>query len=63
MVLTELLLDDLQNLLLVKLLGETLNCSQSLTSITLCNPGQHDVAPYLRRHRLARENSPRAETV
>lgn len=33
---TELLLDDLQNLLLVKLLGKTLNSSQSLTTIALC---------------------------
>ena len=33
--LTKLLLDDLENLLLVKLLGETLNSGQSLTSITL----------------------------
>ena len=30
---TELLLDDLQDLLLVKLLGKTLNSSQSLTTI------------------------------
>lgn len=36
MSLTELLLDDLKNLLLVKFLGETLNSGQSLTSITLC---------------------------
>jgi hypothetical protein len=35
--LTEFLLDDLENLLLVKLLGETLNSGQSLTSITLLN--------------------------
>ena len=34
--LTELLLDDLQNLLLVKLLGKTLNSGQSLTTIALC---------------------------
>lgn len=34
---TELLLDDLQNLLLVKLLWKTLNCSQSLTTIALCS--------------------------
>lgn len=32
---TELLLDDLQNLLLVKLLGETLDSGQSLTTISL----------------------------
>jgi hypothetical protein len=32
---TELLLDDLQDLLLVKLLGKTLNSSQSLTTIAL----------------------------
>lgn len=32
---TELLLDDLQNLLLVKLLGKTLNSGQSLTTIAL----------------------------
>ena len=33
---TELLLDNLQNLLLVKLLGETLDGSQGLSSISLC---------------------------
>ena len=33
---TELLLNDLQNLLLVKLLGETLDGSQGLSSISLC---------------------------
>lgn len=35
---SELLLDDLQNLLLVKLLGKTLNSGQSLTTIALLNP-------------------------
>jgi hypothetical protein len=35
---SELLLDDLQDLLLVKLLGKTLNSSQSLTTIALLNP-------------------------
>lgn len=34
--LTELLLDDLEDLLLVKLLGQSLNCSQSFTTIALC---------------------------
>jgi len=34
----ELLLDDLENFLLVKLLGETLNSGQSLTTIALLNP-------------------------
>lgn len=34
---TELLLDDLQNLLLVKLLWKTLNSGQSLTTIALCS--------------------------
>lgn len=34
----ELLLDDLQNLLLVKLLWKTLNSGQSLTTIALLNP-------------------------
>lgn len=34
---SELLLDDLQNLLLVKLLGQTLNGSQSLAAIALLN--------------------------
>lgn len=34
---SELLLDDLENLLLVKLLGQTLNGSQSLTAIALLN--------------------------
>jgi hypothetical protein len=33
----ELLLDDFEDLLLVKLLGETLDCSQGLASIALCN--------------------------
>jgi hypothetical protein len=33
---TELLLDDLKNLLLVELLGQTLNSGQSLTTIALC---------------------------
>lgn len=32
----KLLLDDLENLLLVKLLGQTLNGGQSLATITLC---------------------------
>ena len=31
----ELLLDHLENLLLIELLGESLNCSQSLTTISL----------------------------
>lgn len=34
---TEFLLDDLEDLLLVKLLGKTLDRSQGLTSIALCN--------------------------
>jgi hypothetical protein len=34
---SELLLDDLENLLLVEFLGQTLNSGQSLTSITLLN--------------------------
>ena len=39
---TELLLDDLENLLLVKLLWKTLNSGQSLTTIALCSIyGQH----------------------
>ena len=33
---TKLLLDDLENLLLVKFLWKTLDSGQSLTSITLC---------------------------
>jgi len=33
----ELLLDDLEDLLLVELLGETLDCSQGLASIALCD--------------------------
>jgi hypothetical protein len=33
---TELLLDDLEDFLLVKLLGQTLNSRQSLTTIALC---------------------------
>ena len=33
---TELLLDDLENLLLIELLGEALNSSQGLTTIALC---------------------------
>lgn len=36
MQLTELLLDDLENLLLVKLLGKTLDSGQSLTTIAFC---------------------------
>jgi hypothetical protein len=32
----ELLLDDLEDLLLVKLLGQTLDCSQGFTTIALC---------------------------
>lgn len=35
--LTELLLDDLEDLLLVELLGQSLNRSQSLTTIALCD--------------------------
>jgi hypothetical protein len=35
---SELLLDDLQNLFLVKFLGKTLNSGQSLTTIALLNP-------------------------
>jgi hypothetical protein len=34
---TKLLLDDLEDFLLVKLLGKTLNSGQSLTTIALCN--------------------------
>jgi len=34
---SELLLNDLQNLLLVELLGETLDSGQSLTTISLCD--------------------------
>ena len=33
---TELFLDDLENLLLIELLGKALNGSQSLTTIALC---------------------------
>jgi hypothetical protein len=33
---TELLLDDLEDLLLIKFLGETLDSRQSLTTIALC---------------------------
>lgn len=33
---TELLLDNLENLLLVEFLGETLDSGQSLTTIALC---------------------------
>ena len=33
---TELLLDDLENLLLIELFGEALNSSQGLTTIALC---------------------------
>lgn len=33
---TEFLLDDLENLLLVKLLGKTLNSGQSLATIAFC---------------------------
>jgi hypothetical protein len=32
----ELLLDDLEDLLLVKLLGQTLDCSQGFATIALC---------------------------
>jgi len=35
---SELLLDDLENLLLVELLGKTLNSGQSLATIALLNP-------------------------
>jgi hypothetical protein len=35
---SEFLLDDLENLLLVELLGKTLNSGQSLTTIALLNP-------------------------
>jgi len=34
---SKLLLDDLENLLLIKLLGQALNCGQSLTTIALLN--------------------------
>lgn len=33
----KLLLDNLQDLLLIKLLGKSLNCSQGLTTITFCS--------------------------
>lgn len=33
---TEFLLDDLENLLLVELLGQTLNSGQSLATIAFC---------------------------
>lgn len=36
---TKLLLDDLENLFLVKLLRKTLNSGQSLSTITLCIRG------------------------
>lgn len=47
---TELLLDDLENLLLVKLLGQTLNSGQSLATIAFCceTSGQY-VTPFKRR--------------
>jgi len=34
---SEFLLDDLENLLLIKFLGKTLDCRQSLTTIALCS--------------------------
>ena len=34
--LTELLFDHLQDLFLVELLGQTLDCGQGLTTITFC---------------------------
>jgi len=35
---SELLLDDLEDLLLIELLGKALDCCQSLTTIALLNP-------------------------
>jgi hypothetical protein len=45
----KLLLDDLENLLLVEFLGQTLNSGQSLTSITFCTKCQPKDGGCLRR--------------
>jgi hypothetical protein len=45
---TKLLLDDLENLLLVKLLGETLDGGQGLASIALLNSYMNIILRLLR---------------
>lgn len=46
---TELLLDDLQDLLLIELLGETLDSGQGLSTIALCKL-QPPLASFVAHH-------------
>lgn len=56
---TELLLDNLQNLLLIKFLGKTLDRSQGLTTIALCSTKRSVTYP-LERGKRATVTTPNA---